>query len=54
MAIVIMVYATKEDQYWVEFWIFMALLMQNRLEIWVTKDLQVGMCLTYLKVQSVG
>jgi hypothetical protein len=32
----------------------MALLMQTELEIWITEDLQVGMCLTYLEEQSVG
>ena len=54
MALVIMVCATKEDQDWIEFWIFVALLMQTELEIWTREDLQVGMCLTYLEVQSVG
>ena len=54
MALVIMVCATKEDQDWIEYWIFMALLMQTRLEIWIKEDLQVGICLTYLEVQSVG
>ena len=34
-----------------EFWIFVALLMQTRLEIWIIEDLQVVMCLTYLEVQ---
>ena len=54
MALVIMVCATKEDPNWKEFWTSMALLMQNGLEIWIREDLQVGMCLTYLEVQSVG
>ena len=54
MALVIMVCATKEDQDWTEGWIFVALLMQTGLEIWIREDLQVGMCLTYLEVQSVG
>ena len=53
MALVIMVCATKEDQDWIEHWIFVALLMQTGLEIWI-RDLQVGMCLNYLEVQSVG
>ena len=50
-ALVIIVCATKEGQDWTECWIFMALLMQTRLEIWIREDLQVGMCLTYLEVQ---
>ena len=54
MALVIMVCATKEDQDWTECWIFMAFLMQTGLEISIREDLQVGMCLTYLEVQSVG
>jgi len=54
VAVVIMVFATKEDQYWTECWIFVALLMQTKLEIWIREDLQVGMCLTYLEVQLVG
>jgi len=54
VALVIMVYVTKEDQDWIEFWTFMDLLMQTRLEIWIREDLQVGMCLTYLEEQSVG
>jgi hypothetical protein len=32
----------------------MALLMKSRLEIWIEKDLQVGMCLTYLEEKLVG
>ena len=32
----------------------MALLTQTGLEIWIREDLQVGMCLNYLEVQSVG
>ena len=39
---------------WAECWIFVDLLMQTGLEIWIREDLQVGMCLTYLEVQSVG
>jgi len=31
-----------------------ALLTQTGLEIWIREDLQVGMCLNYLEVQSVG
>ena len=54
MALVIMVCATKEDQDWTKCWIFMPLLMQTRLEIWIKEDLQVGMYLTYLEVQSIG
>jgi hypothetical protein len=46
--------ATKEDQDWTECWTYMGLLMQTGLEIWITEDLQVGMCLTYLEEQSVG
>ena len=49
-----MVCANKEDQDWIECWIFMDLLMHTGLEIWIKEDLQVGMCLTYLEVQSVG
>jgi len=49
-----MICATKEDQDWIEFWISVALLMQTRLEIWIGEDLQVGMCLAYLEVHSVG
>ena len=37
MALVIMVCATKEDQDWTEFWIFVALLMWTGLEIWIGK-----------------
>jgi hypothetical protein len=37
-----------------ECWTYMGLLMQTGLEIWITEDLQVGMCLTYLEEQSVG
>ena len=44
----------KEEQDWTKCWIFVALLMQTGLEIWIREDLQVGMCLTYLEVQSVG
>ena len=54
MALVIMVFTTKEDQDWTECWIFMALLMQTRLEIWIREDLQVGMWLAYLEGQSIG
>ena len=50
MALVIMVCATKEDQDWIECWIFVALLMQTGLEIWIREGIQVGMCLTYLEV----
>ena len=32
----------------------MVLLMWTGLEIWTKEDLQVGMCLAYLEVQSVG
>jgi len=53
VALVIMVCATKEDYDWIEFWIFVTLLMWTGLEIWIREDLQVGMCLTYLEVQSV-
>jgi hypothetical protein len=38
----------------IECWTYMDLLMQTRLEIWITKDLQVVMCLTYLEEKSVG
>ena len=54
MALVIMVCATREDHDWLEFWTFVVLLMQTGLEIWTKEDLQVGMCLAYLGVQSVG
>jgi hypothetical protein len=54
VALPIMDCATKEDQDWLEWWTYMALLMQTWLEIWIPKDLQVGMCLTYLEEQSVG
>ena len=47
-------FATREDQDWKECWTFMVLLMQTGLEIWTKEDLQVGMCLAYLEVQSVG
>jgi hypothetical protein len=43
--------ATKEDRYWTECWIYMALCMQNRLEIWIIGNLQVGICLTCLEEQ---
>jgi hypothetical protein len=36
---------------WTEWWIYMALWMQTRLEIWIVGDLQVGMCLTCLEEQ---
>jgi len=39
LALVIMVCATKEDHDWTEFWTFVALLMQTRLEIWIREDL---------------
>ena len=52
MALLVMDYATKEDKK--ECWAYMGLLMQTRLEIWITEDLQVGMCLIYLEEQSVG
>jgi len=45
-----MVCATKEDQDWKEFWTFVALFMQNGLEIWIKEYLQVGMWLTDLEV----
>ena len=54
MELVIMVCATKEDQDWTEFWTSVALLMQTRMEISIKEDLQVGMCLNYLEVQSFG
>ena len=54
MALVIMVCDTKEDYDWTEYWIFMDLLMQTGQEIWIREDLLVGICLTYLEVQSVG
>jgi hypothetical protein len=44
--------ATKEDQDWTKWWTYMDLLMHTGLEIWITEDLQVGMCLTYLEEQS--
>jgi hypothetical protein len=40
---------TKEDQYWTKFWKYMYFLMQNGLEFWIAKDLQVCMCLTCLE-----
>ena len=46
--------AMKEDQDWKEWWTYMALLMQTGLEIWITEDIQVGMCLTYFEEQLVG
>ena len=49
-----MVYVTEEYQDWIECWIFMALFMQTGLDIWIREDLQVGMCLTYFKMQSIG
>jgi hypothetical protein len=54
VALPVMDCATKEDLDWTECWTYMGLLMQTGLEIWITEDLQVGMCLTYLEEQSVG
>jgi hypothetical protein len=51
LALLAMDCAMKEDQDWTEWWIYMALWMQTRLEIWIVGDLQVGMCLTYLEEQ---
>ena len=51
MALLAMDCATKQDWDWKEWWIYMALLMQTRMEIWIVGDLQVGMCLTYLEEQ---
>jgi hypothetical protein len=45
--------ATKEDHHWKKCWTYMGLLMQTGLEIWIAKDLQLGMCLTYLEEKSV-
>ena len=46
--------ATREDQDWKEYQTFVVLLMQTGLDIWTKEYLQVGMCLAYLEVQSVG
>ena len=54
MALVIMVCATKGDQDWIKFWISIAFWMQTGLEIWIKEDIQVGVYLTYLEVQSIG
>jgi hypothetical protein len=53
VALPVMDCATKEDQDRIEWWTYMALLMQTRLEIWIAY-LQVGMCLTYLEEKSIG
>jgi hypothetical protein len=52
MALLVMDYATKEDHDWTKCWKYMALLMQIGLETWITKFLQVGMCLTCLEEKS--
>ena len=49
-----MVCATGEDHDGIEFCTSVVLLMQTRLEIRNKEDLQVGMCLAYLEVRSVG
>jgi hypothetical protein len=54
VALLDMDYDTKEYQDWTECWTYMALWMQNGLEIWIIGYLQVGMCLTFLEEQSVG
>jgi hypothetical protein len=46
--------ATKEDEDWKECWTYMGFLMQTGLEIWIAKDIQVGMCLTYSEEKLVG
>ena len=51
MALLAMDCATKEDQYWTEWLIYMALWMQTGLEIWIVGDLQAGMRLTCLEAQ---
>ena len=45
---------TREDQDWKECFTFLVLLMQTGLEIWTKEDLEVGMCLSYLEVHTVG
>jgi hypothetical protein len=35
-------------------WTYMGLLTHNGMEIWITKDIQAGMCLIYLEEQPVG
>ena len=51
MAIIVMDCATKEDQDWTEWWIYMALWMKTRLDISIVGDIQEGMCLTCLEEQ---
>jgi hypothetical protein len=54
MALPVMDCATKEDEDWIECWTYMALLMQIRMDIYITEYLQVDMCLTYLEEKLVG
>jgi hypothetical protein len=51
VALLAMDCATKEDRYWTEWSIYMALWMQTELEIWIVGDPQEGMCLTCLEEQ---
>ena len=51
MALLAMDCATKEDQDWTEWLIYMSLWMQTGLEIWIIEDLQEGMCLTCFEEQ---
>jgi hypothetical protein len=37
--------ANKANHDWTKCWTYMALLMHSMLEIWITEDLQEGMCL---------
>jgi hypothetical protein len=47
-------FSTNEDQDWAKCWTYMGLLMHVGIEIYITEDLQVDMCLTYLEEKSVG
>jgi hypothetical protein len=51
VALLVMDCATKEDKDWTKCWTYMGLLLNTSLKIWITKDLQLGMCLTYLEEQ---
>jgi hypothetical protein len=44
VALLAMDCATKEDQDWTEWLIYMALWMQNGMEIWIVGDLQQRLC----------
>jgi hypothetical protein len=47
----VMDFATKENQDWTEWLIYMDLWMKTRMEIWIVGDLQASMCLTCLEEQ---